>query len=168
MNRALRWQEFKQGPASRPVRHYRYQCLDCGTGSAFISKARISYREQVECSMFDPAIREAWVARQIEERRGQEQAGRDRREEERDEERRFYNDYIRNSPEWKRRRRLVFKRCTGICEGCGERPATEVHHLTYEHLGNEFLWELRGVCRECHERFHGVEPFHPGVEDGAW
>ena len=36
-------------------------------------------------------------------------------------------------------------------------PATQAHHLTYEHMGDEFLWELKAVCRPCHERWHGTE-----------
>jgi 5-methylcytosine-specific restriction endonuclease McrA len=32
--------------------------------------------------------------------------------------------------------------------------ATQVHHTTYKHVGNEFLWELRAICDECHDRFH--------------
>jgi len=64
-----------------------------------------------------------------------------------------YEKYLQ-SPEWKAKRRLVFKRCGGVCEGCGEIRATEVHHLTYEHLGNELLWELAAACRDCHERVH--------------
>lgn len=64
-----------------------------------------------------------------------------------------YGAYLR-SPEWANKRRLVMKRCGGICEGCMENPATQVHHLTYDHVGNELLFELVGICRECHEKVH--------------
>jgi 5-methylcytosine-specific restriction endonuclease McrA len=33
-----------------------------------------------------------------------------------------------------------------------------VHHLTYQNAGNEFLWELVAICRECHARYHAIEP----------
>lgn len=56
------------------------------------------------------------------------------------------------SDAWKAKRSLVLKRCGGICEGCGTEQATEVHHLTYRHLGNEFLFELLGLCHHCHDR----------------
>jgi 5-methylcytosine-specific restriction endonuclease McrA len=49
---------------------------------------------------------------------------------------------------------LVLQRANGHCEGCGQRKAVQVHHLTYEHVGQEFLWELRAVCSECHDRLH--------------
>jgi 5-methylcytosine-specific restriction endonuclease McrA len=67
-----------------------------------------------------------------------------------------YAEYL-ESPEWAERRERVMRRAGWICEGCGARRATEVHHLTYEHVRKEFLWELRAVCRDCHERFHDVD-----------
>lgn len=68
----------------------------------------------------------------------------------------WYNEYLR-SPAWRDRAALVKKRAGGICEGCGTRPAAQVHHVTYKHVGNEFLWELRAICNNCHERIHGEE-----------
>jgi hypothetical protein len=62
-----------------------------------------------------------------------------------------------HNPEWMRIRYLIFKRCGGICEGCGMNKATQVHNFTYVNLGHEFLWELRGVCDPCHKRVHGIE-----------
>lgn len=64
-----------------------------------------------------------------------------------------YGAYLR-SPEWAAKRRLVMKRCGGICEGCMVNPATQVHHLTYDHVGDELLFELVGICRQCHEKVH--------------
>ena len=64
-----------------------------------------------------------------------------------------YQDYIA-SPMWKQKRSKVLERCEGVCEGCREQEATEVHHLTYEHFGNEFLFELVGLCEGCHHRWH--------------
>jgi 5-methylcytosine-specific restriction endonuclease McrA len=58
------------------------------------------------------------------------------------------------SLKWRKLRELVFKRSGGLCEGCGVRPAHQVHHLTYEHMGDEFLWELQAVCKVCHGRCH--------------
>lgn len=64
-----------------------------------------------------------------------------------------YNEYTL-SPAWKAKRVLVFKRSAGICEGCGVRPATEVHHRHYNQLGNEFLFDLIALCGGCHSRLH--------------
>jgi 5-methylcytosine-specific restriction endonuclease McrA len=59
------------------------------------------------------------------------------------------------SPEWQEIRERVLSRSRGICEGCRVNRATQVHHLTYQHMGSEFLWELVAICRDCHRRFHG-------------
>ena len=32
--------------------------------------------------------------------------------------------------------------------------ATQVHHLTYQHVFAEFAFELVAVCDECHARLH--------------
>jgi 5-methylcytosine-specific restriction endonuclease McrA len=64
-----------------------------------------------------------------------------------------YQSYLK-SPLWLNLRNRVLARAQDQCEGCGRWPATEVHHLTYAHVGQEFLWELRAVCRDCHDRLH--------------
>jgi 5-methylcytosine-specific restriction endonuclease McrA len=66
-----------------------------------------------------------------------------------------YEAYLQ-SQEWADKRELIFKRAKGFCEGCGQAPAREVHHLSYENCFNEFLWELVAICRDCHERVHGA------------
>lgn len=64
-----------------------------------------------------------------------------------------YNAHL-ISQKWQKLRKLVFKRSDGFCEGCGVRKAIQVHHVSYDHMGDEFLWELRAVCLTCHERIH--------------
>lgn len=67
---------------------------------------------------------------------------------------RAYNEYL-NGPVWQAKRRLVFRRANGTCEACGERAASEVHHLVYpKTFGLEPLWDLRAVCRPCHRIIH--------------
>lgn len=65
-----------------------------------------------------------------------------------------YSTYLA-SPEWRRRREKVMHRANGICEGCLTNQATEVHHRTYDHIGNEFAFELIALCDHCHSRLHG-------------
>lgn len=64
-----------------------------------------------------------------------------------------YNEYLA-SPEWKVRREAVLQRAGFICEGCGVERAIQVHHLTYDHVGYEMLWELKAVCLDCHAYLH--------------
>ena len=67
-----------------------------------------------------------------------------------------YSEY-RNSDEWKELRSRIFKRCEGVCEGCGIADANEVHHKTYDNITEEFLFELLGLCSDCHKRWHDNE-----------
>ena len=64
-----------------------------------------------------------------------------------------YSDYLR-SDAWKRRAAKIMQRANDVCEGCLTNRASEVHHLTYAHLGCEFAFELVALCRSCHARIH--------------
>ena len=41
-------------------------------------------------------------------------------------------------------------------EVCGVKHRLQVHHLTYERLGNERDEDLKVLCWACHEREHGL------------
>ena len=65
--------------------------------------------------------------------------------------RRVYQAYLQTEG-WERTREKVLKRAGYICEGCRERPATQVHHLNYKDpRGEELLWNLVAVCDQCHK-----------------
>ena len=64
-----------------------------------------------------------------------------------------YNSYL-DSHEWKKVRKRVLERDKWLCQGCLEKQASQVHHLTYEHAGEELLFELISVCDSCHDRLH--------------
>jgi 5-methylcytosine-specific restriction endonuclease McrA len=64
-----------------------------------------------------------------------------------------YNAYLQ-SPVWMSRRDAVLKRDKYLCQGCLSRRAEHVHHLTYDHCGNELAFELISVCVECHKKLH--------------
>ncbi|MFA6962735.1 MAG: hypothetical protein WC205_18410 [Opitutaceae bacterium] len=64
-----------------------------------------------------------------------------------------YNRYLKH-PEWRAKRKLVLERAQHLCEGCRTASAQEVHHTTYKHIGNEFLFELVAMCKPCHDRLH--------------
>jgi len=68
-----------------------------------------------------------------------------------------YEPYI-TSPEWKARARQIRKRDGYACQDCGatDKPL-DVHHLTYERLGNELDEDLITLCRECHDARHNEE-----------
>lgn len=64
-----------------------------------------------------------------------------------------YDEYLQ-TPEWRERSKLVKERAGGLCEGCRKRNAIDAHHLHYDNVGHEFLFDLVAVCRECHDALH--------------
>jgi hypothetical protein len=73
-----------------------------------------------------------------------------------------YNAYLAG-PDWRAKRAKVMRRANETCEGCGERPAAQVHHLRYprgswpgssEWIAQEKLFDLRAICVECHADVH--------------
>ena len=72
--------------------------------------------------------------------------------------RRRYNAHL-DSQEWQDLRNKVIDREEGICEGCRNAPIEHVHHLSYLNMGNEFLFELKGLCIDCHLRCHSDQKY---------
>lgn len=64
-----------------------------------------------------------------------------------------YTAYLQ-SVNWKNIREAALIRDMYCCQYCKSAIATEVHHLTYEHLGNELLEELISCCKSCHLKEH--------------
>lgn len=64
-----------------------------------------------------------------------------------------YDTYL-SGPVWREKRGLVLRRANSTCEGCMRNKASEVHHLTYKHIFDEFLFELVALCNICHGRLH--------------
>jgi hypothetical protein len=136
---------------------YRWQCLDCGrsVGSAVKRTEAVSFYRgcETEIPQWDERLHnDYWQTR---ENLWQERRERQNREREQHniEWWRRYNLYLQ-SPQWKIKRAQVLRRAGNICEGCRRQKATQVHHLSYEHVFNEFLWELVAICDDCHERIH--------------
>lgn len=136
--------------AGRP--HFKTQCLDCGrygkNGTMAVSKEYLTARG-FDPDKVPPFDEEAFNAARLAERdaiMAQVISERDARREVRAP---YYA-----SPEWAAKRQIVLGRAKGVCEGCGSQPATQVHHLSYDHFGREFLWELVAICTDCHERVH--------------
>ncbi|MBW1619032.1 MULTISPECIES: HNH endonuclease [Empedobacter] len=67
-----------------------------------------------------------------------------------------YHKYL-ESPEWRAKREMVFKRDGYTCTKCKSRPAFHAHHLTYKNIFNEKLEDLISVCAECHSQIHYEE-----------
>lgn len=66
-----------------------------------------------------------------------------------------YASYL-SSPEWRRRRNRALMLAGWCCQspGCRTRDELEVHHRSYEHLGDERDEELCVLCQEHHHHRH--------------
>lgn len=129
--------------------HYVRQCLRCGqrVSNAMSREVAIELAGGNEPPPFDSVLFEAW------EKAKADHAAEISRRFDRSA---FFEEYSRYlaGPVWAEKRRLVLARANSICEGCGKAPANEVHHLSYKHVGSEFLFELVAVCQQCHNRLH--------------
>jgi len=64
-----------------------------------------------------------------------------------------YSNYL-SSESWKNKRKEILKRDSYICQGCLTENATEVHHITYNNIGDELYFQLISLCSDCHAKVH--------------
>lgn len=128
--------------------YYIRQCLICGQPvSTQLPKKSVL----VPCPNFDQVLCDNWLAERdarYEELQTKE-AGKTYAKQGEWWDR--YTAYL-NSPEWQVRRKKVLARDNYLCQACLERKATQAHHLTYEHVFNEPLFELIAICEPCHTK----------------
>jgi hypothetical protein len=144
--------ELRRRTISGGQNQFVQQCMQCGDArSQPIAKAKaLQLSGSVEPPDFDNELKQNW------ERRKQESVELIKKAFNGEVFHEGYGEYL-NSEAWAKRRKLVLNRARGTCEGCGEAAATEVHHTSYEHVGNEFLFELVALCEPCHDRFHHAD-----------
>lgn len=54
------------------------------------------------------------------------------------------------SPEWQEKRGAALERDQHRCRLCNRRGPLEVHHRTYDRIGQERIEDLTTLCRTCH------------------
>lgn len=170
------WQDFKcLHPNMQPrlwtlsngVKRVALQCQACGERQANEVRSA-NYPNYPNLPLFDEDLRED--ARNIlNNYLGRMRQDRDTAMQNHDAQRRAMNEWERlaaneewwsrytaylNTPQWQDRRRRVLERDNYLCQGCLKREATQVHHLTYDHMGNEPLFELVAICTVCHSALH--------------
>ncbi len=64
-----------------------------------------------------------------------------------------YEEYLQ-TPEWQERRKRALKAAKYRCQVCYSKDNLNVHHRTYERLGEELPSDLTVLCYECHGLFH--------------
>lgn len=66
----------------------------------------------------------------------------------------LYQQYLQ-SKEWAQKKKPVLFRDNHCCQLCGEVENLNVHHLTYNRVGDEALFDLVTLCRYHHDIEHG-------------
>jgi 5-methylcytosine-specific restriction endonuclease McrA len=74
----------------------------------------------------------------------------------------YYGEYL-SSDRWREKRIEALKAAGYKCSRCGTHGARggsglQVHHRTYERLGEELPDDLQVLCRRCHQAAHGKPP----------
>lgn len=64
-----------------------------------------------------------------------------------------YKVYLQTE-EWKQTRSFALNRAGLRCQMCNRATKLQVHHRTYERLGEEWLDDLTVLCGDCHKTFH--------------
>ena len=70
----------------------------------------------------------------------------------------LYQKYLQ-SKEWKQKCSEVLFRDDHCCQLCGDDDDLQIHHLTYNRVGDEALFDLVTLCSHCHANEHGKEEF---------
>lgn len=119
------------------------QCVTCGTFLQTVARSGLGGKPWSSLPAYDEDLRDAYAQRIRAEKDRRWAEGRSSR-------RADYDAYLQ-TPHWRALRRRVIERDNGLCQGCLEQPATEVHHLTYVRRGHEMAFDLVSLCRRCHE-----------------
>ena len=64
-----------------------------------------------------------------------------------------YTDYLK-SPDWQAFRKKVLSFWGERCAICYSKDRVEVHHRTYERLGQEMITDCLALCADCHKLHH--------------
>ena len=72
-----------------------------------------------------------------------------------------YHAYLR-TPQWQARRQAALKRADYRCQICNSSDRLEVHHRTYDNIGNELPGDLTVLCHSCHELYSKRLPVRYG------
>lgn len=78
----------------------------------------------------------------------------------------WYKEYL-ETEEWKKTRgkRLAIDKYQ--CKFCGSKENLQVHHLSYNNIGNEDVEaDLITLCKPCHESIHQVISLHRELHKG--
>ena len=74
-----------------------------------------------------------------------------------------YGEYLKTK-HWDNIKQLMFKTYLYQCSVCGGVQKLQVHHKTYERIGDEDMNDLVYLCKACHRLMHENEALFVGCE----
>lgn len=139
MDYSTEWEELK-GYHGSDIKQKIFEEI-CGQSFYYSRDMPAERKEQIlkEKAMAEPQAKRAWDAF-----RGVKSLHKE-----------MYQLYLQ-SDAWQDKRRRVLERDRHKCRVCGEK-ADNVHHLTYDRVYDESLFDLVALCRNCHEEYHVLE-----------
>lgn len=130
------------------IQYFRH-CVRCGEKTGALRHAELTEADKASAGEADEQIRRAWYDR-INARSKELHGVVAAQEQEKWWE--AYSEYL-ETPKWRAKSRAVIRR-DKVCQACMTRPAVQAHHKDYRHVGDEPLFDLVGVCVECHKKLH--------------
>jgi hypothetical protein len=130
--------------------HYREQCQRCGE---YVGSSIPKAKAPANVPDADAGLRDRYQRERDVRRRDIDQKHIRLQRTDSNVFRQRHRDYLA-SRAWKTKRDKVLRRADGVCEGCLEARATQVHHLSYERWGDELLFDLVALCSTCHGKCH--------------
>jgi hypothetical protein len=136
------------------------QCIRCGQKSSALKHAELTQADMDAALPVDDELQRNWW----QQRADRYQELRDKAvADEKEEWQRWYDAYLQ-TPKWKAKSRRILQR-DPICQACLMRPSVQAHHLSYKHVGDEPLFDLVGVCLECHRKLHDPDQIAYGLRN---
>jgi hypothetical protein len=133
------------------------QCLNCGQSTSnAISHSKFSKEEIDTLPRFDEQLRADWWNNKDLRRKEVAESFAQEAKQKLADRKLLYHDHLK-SEKWKEKRRLVIQKQNNICQGCLNAEIDDIHHLSYDNLGDELLFQLIGLCRDCHKKTHGIQ-----------
>ena len=130
---------------------YRWLCDRCGVMHTTVKGADViatktpwkaAPRTMVEQEEWMSEVRRQ-VAQMTEDQRKTDDKARDA----------AYQAYLL-TPAWRAKRDAVLKRDGYVCQGCGTARAVLAHHLHYQRIFDELLFDLVALCHASHQKCH--------------
>jgi len=142
------------------------QCFVCGyTDKKFYKFSEVGGIDKVKLlPSLDDNLLEDFNRKQEEQRKEQsierlKEFEEQRLKEHKEKREEFFKEYsvYLNSEKWRIKREAVLKRDNYKCKACEVNTATQVHHLTYQFIYDEPLFDLISVCKKCHDKIENLK-----------